>query len=210
MLSPEVQALYDEGRIDVRQMLKFAFGSGTYGFIADRSELVWQGVTYIPFGLIKVSDLESGNGTTANSNFTLTLAASPDDGVTPEKLKQIENEDYRDRPVTLYDAYFHPDTKELLQVEPVARGYLDVIDHEDDDGSGYVLIGRCEGRQLDYTRTNGRVRSTADQQRRSPGDMFYQYAGQAGRMELPWGRVKAVAAAAGATVGTILQSLRTG
>ncbi|CDZ43199.1 Hypothetical protein NGAL_HAMBI1146_59720 [Neorhizobium galegae bv. officinalis] len=190
-LLPEVQALYDEGRIKTRQMLKFLLGSGTYGFIADRSELLWQGVTYIPFGLIKVSDLDSGNGTSASSSFTLTLAESPDDGLTPAMLQQIENEDYRDRPVTLYDAHFHPDTNELLQVEAVGRGYLDVIDHEEGGEAGYVLTARCEGRQLDYSRKNGRVRSVADQQRRSPNDRFFEHAGKAGRVEVFWGRVAA-------------------
>lgn len=188
MLTPEVQALYDEGRIKSRQMLRFQFGTGVYGFIADRSELVWQGLTYVPFGLIKVSDLENGNGTAANSNFTLTLAASPDDGVTPEVLQRIEDEDYRDRPVTLYDAHFHPDTNELLQVEPVARGYLDVIDHEEDEAGGYVLSAFCEGRQLDYTRRNGRKRNVADQERRAPGDLMMQHAGLQGRQDIPWGR----------------------
>lgn len=188
MLLPAVQALYDAGRVKSRQMLRFQLGSGTYGFIADRSELVWSGVTYKPFGLIKVSDLDNGSGTSASSSFTLTLAASPDDGLTPTILQKIEDEDYRDRPVTLYDAHFHPDTGVLLQVEAVARGYLDVIDHDEDGAEGYVLTARCEGRQLDYSRRNGRSRSNADQQRRSAGDLFFEHAGKAGRIEVYWGR----------------------
>ncbi|OWK26576.1 hypothetical protein AJ87_05830 [Rhizobium yanglingense] len=54
-------------------------------------------------------------------------------------MAQIETEDYRDRPVVVYDAHFHPDTGALLQVEPVARGYLDVIEHIQDDERGYYL-----------------------------------------------------------------------
>ena len=188
MLTPEVQALYDEGRVKTRQMLRFQFGSGLYGFISDRSPLTYQGLEYVPFGLIKVSDIENGSGTSANGGFTLTLAESPDDGLTPEILLQIEDEDYRDRPVTVYDAHLHPDTGALLQIEAVARGYLDTIDHDENPESGYVLIGRCEGRQLDYSRKNGRKRSMADQQRRKPGDKFFEHAGKAGRVEVVWGR----------------------
>ncbi len=188
MMSPEVQALYNEGRINTRQMLRFQFPSGVYGFISDRSPLVWQGVNYIEFGLIKVSGLEDGNGTSASSSFTLTLAASPDDDLTPETLQKIEDEDYRDAPVTVFDAHFHPDTGALLQVEAVARGYLDTIDHDEDE-NGYVLTAQCEGRQLDYSRKNGRVRSVADQQRRAPGDRFFEHAGNAGRKEVFWGRL---------------------
>lgn len=188
MLTPEVQALYDEGRVKTRQMLRFQFGSGLYGFISDRSPLTHQGLEYVPFGLIKVSDIENGSGTSANGGFTLTLAESPDDGLTPEILMQIEDEDYRDRPVTVYDAHFHPDTGALLQVEAVARGYLDTIDHDEQPDTGKVLIARCEGRQLDYSRKNGRKRSMTDQQRRKLGDKYFEHSGKSGRVEVVWGR----------------------
>ncbi len=192
MLSTAVKNLYNEGRVSTRQMIRFQFGSGIYGFIARNEPLTFEGVEYKPFGLIEVSDLGSGTGTTADGSFTLTLAESPDDGLTPAVLVQIEDEDYRDRPVRVMDAHFHPDTGELIQVETVARGYLDVIEHSVDDDRGYTLTARCEGRQLDYSRKNGRVRSTADQQRRAPGDKFFEHAGKAGRVEVLWGRTKSV------------------
>ena len=189
-LSTPVKVLYDEGRISTRQMIRFQFGSGIYGFIARSEPLTYQSVEYKPFGLIEVSDLGGGTGTTADGSFTLTLAESPDDGLTPAVLLQIEAEDYRDRRVTVMDAHFHPDTGALVQVETVARGYLDVIEHVVDPERGYVLTAQCEGRQLDYSRKNGRVRSTADQQRRAPGDKFFELAGKAGRVEVLWGRTK--------------------
>lgn len=189
MLSTAVKNLYNEGRISTRQMIRLQFGFGLYGLIARSEPLTWQGVEYKPFGLIEVSDLGGGTGTTADGSFTLTLAESPDDGLTPEVLIRIEDEDYRDRPVRVMDAHFHPDTNELLQVETVARGYLDVIEHSIDQDRGYLITARCEGRQLDYSRKNGRVRSTADQQRRAPGDRFFEHAGRAGRVEVLWGRL---------------------
>lgn len=210
MLSSTVKALYDEGRISTRQMLRFQFGSGVYGFIARSEPMTYLGVEYKPFGLIEVSDIGGGSGTTADGNFTLTLAESPDDGLTPAVLIQIENEDYRDRPVVVMDAHFHPDTGELLQVETVARGYLDVINHEADPERGYILTAMCEGRQLDYSRRNGRVRSMADQQRRSAGDLFFQYAGQAGRVEVFWGRVKAAAAATNTAALSVFNAIKNG
>lgn len=186
-LPDDVLDLLDAGRIAVRGLLRFDFGTGTYGFIKGASDFVYSGVTYHPGGIIEVSDLSGGTGTAAR-NFTITLAASPDDGLTPEVLQTIEQEDYRDRPVTISDAYFHPDTNELLYVKALKRGYLDTIDHEDDDQSGYVLTMTCETRALDYTRTNGRKRSDADQQRRSPGDKWFLHASTRGREEVFWGR----------------------
>ncbi|MGB3814715.1 MAG: DUF2163 domain-containing protein [Shinella sp.] len=187
-LSNDVKALYDEGRIRTRQMLRFEFGTGTYGFIADREELVHGGLTYQPFGLIEVSDLGGGLGTTADGNFTIRLAESPDDGLTPAMLTQIEAEDYRDRPVRVMDAHFHPDTWALLQVETVARGYVDTIQHRFGPDGGAYIEAACEGRQLDYSRKNGRFRTMADQKRRDAGDLFFEHAATAGRVELIWGR----------------------
>jgi hypothetical protein len=189
-LSSEVKALYDAGRISTRQMIRFTFGSGTYGFIARAEPLTYSGVEYKPFGLIEVSDLGGGSGTSADGAFTLLLAESPKYGLTPDVLLLIEDEDYRDRPVRVMDAHFHPDTGALLQVETVARGYLDVIEHRVDPERGYVIEAKCEQRNLDYSRKNGRVRSVADQQRRSEGDKFFQYAGGAGRVEVFWGRLR--------------------
>lgn len=187
-LSEEVKDLYDEGRISTRQMVRVQLGSGIYGFIARREPLVYAGVTYQPFGLLEVSDIGGGTGTAADGGFTLTLAESADWGLTPEILTEIETEDYRDRTVVVYDAHFHPDTGALLQVEPVARGYLDVIEHNQDDDRGYYLTARCEGRQLDYSRRNGRKRTVADQQQRDPGDRFFEHAATAGRVDVNWGR----------------------
>jgi hypothetical protein len=190
-LSTEVKDLYDQGRISTRQMLRFQFASGIYGFISRAEPFTYSGVEYKPFGLIEVSDIGGGTGTSADGGFTLTLAESPDDGLTPDVLTQIESEDYRDRPVTVMDAHFHPDTGALLQVEVVARGYLDVVEHQVDPERGYILVARCEGRQLDYSRKNGRYRTMTDQARRAPDDKFYQHAAKRGRVDIFWGRVAA-------------------
>lgn len=185
---PQVLDLLDEGRMDVRGLVKFEFGTGTYGFTTATVPITVGGLTYQPGGIIEISDLPAEIGMTAQQ-FTITLAASPDDGLTPEVLQTIEAEDYRDRAVTLYDAYFHPDTGAFIGARALKRGYLDVIDHEDDE-SGYRLIASCETRSLDYTRTNGRVRSVEDQYRRAPGDRFFEHAAKRGRIAIWWGRVK--------------------
>lgn len=186
---PAVLDLFDAGRTNVRGMIRFDFGSGTYGFIKAMSPFLYAGVTYQPGGIIQVSDLSGGTGLSAQQ-FQITLAASPDDGLTPEVLQTIEAQDYRDRPVTIMDAHFHPDTGALLIVQPMRRGYVDVIDHEDDPETGYKLIAQCETRALDYTRMNGRKRSDTDQQRRAPGDRWFEHASRRGREEVFWGRAR--------------------
>lgn len=187
-LPSSVINLLDDGRITIVGLIRFDFGTGTYGFAKSATGLTWSGLTYQPGGMIQVSDFISGTGTSAQQ-FTIELAASPDDGLTPEVLQQIELEDYRDRPVTIYDAYLHPDTGQLLHVEPLRRGYIDQLRHEESD-DGYKLVAECETRALDYSRSNYRKRNAADQARRNPGDKFYLNAATTGRQEYWWGREK--------------------
>lgn len=185
----DVLDLLDAGRTNVRGLIRFDFGTGTYGFIKAMAPFTYSGVTYQPGGIIQVSDLSGASGLSAQQ-FTITLAASPDDGLTPEVLRTIEAEDYRDRPVTISDAHFHPDTGALVAVQVLRRGYVDVIDHEDDPNAGYALVANCETRALDYTRMNGRKRSDTDQQRRASGDRWFEFASRRGREEVFWGRAK--------------------
>lgn len=187
ILPSDVLALLNEGRTNIRGLIRFDFGTGTYGFIKSVQPLVYSGVTYKPGGLIAVSDLQNVVGLAAQQ-FTITLAASKDDTLTPAVLQTIEAEDYRDRPVVISDAHFHPDTGVLLFVETMARGYVDTIKHVNSQKSGYTIQAACETRAIDYTRTNGRKRTDQDQQRRSAGDKWFQHASTRGRELVYWGQ----------------------
>ena len=190
---PEILDLLDEGRIKIAGMIRFDFGEGSYGFIQRWSGYTYDGVDYepLPEGIISISDLSFGTGTTA-AGVSVVLAESPDEGLTPEVITQVENYSYRDRPVTIYDMYMHPDTGAVLSNPiPMIRGYINALPHSEDPERGYLLTAECETRALDYSKVNGRIRSTDDQARRCPDgatDLFYQEAGTAGRVNLKWGR----------------------
>lgn len=203
-LPSDVLALLDAGRISIRGLIRFDFGTGTYGFIKSVQPFSYNGLTYLPGGLISVSDFSSATGLTAQQ-FTVTLAASPDDDLTPDVLQTIENEDYRDRPVTIYDAYFHPDTGALLYVQAMKRGYVDTIDHVDTQSAGYSIQANCESRAIDYTRTNGRKRSDKDQRRRSANDGWFQNAATRGREKVFWGQLDT-----NLVVGAVVNMLKKG
>lgn len=188
--TPELLDLLDEGRVKLAGMIRFDLGEGSYGFIRRSAPYTWGGVTYnpLPGGIIAVSNFPQTTGTSAQG-FTIQLSESPDNGLTPDVLLNIENYDYRDRAVTIYDLHMHPDTGAILG-DPIAmmRGYINAISHETDPETGYFMTVECESRAIDYSRTNGRVRSHEDQQRRSPGDKFYEHAGTAGRVKIKWGK----------------------
>lgn len=168
----DLQDLADEGRLAVRSGVHMALGTGTYGFWNGKGTLPYGGVDYWPNSLITVADLVYGLGTAAAS-FTIELAAKQD--ITPDKLAGIEGEDYKNRPLTIYDFYFHPDTGALLHAEPMAYGFIDTVDHVTQGGER-KLIGNILSGAIDNHRDGYRSASHEDQQLVSPGDKIYEHA----------------------------------
>lgn len=171
---PQLEAMIEEGRFGVRGLIKFQFGDGTYGVWTGKGDFVWDEVTYRPNSIITIDDIALQAGTAATA-LTIELPESADFGITPDVLASIEDHDYKGRPVTIYDAFFDPDTGALVHVEPLYAGYLDYIDHARDSG-GMKLVGHVETEALDNFRDGYRSASHADQQLISEGDMFFEHA----------------------------------
>jgi hypothetical protein len=184
-LNADTLQLLDEGRASIRGLLRFDFGGGSYGFTTMAQRFTYNGLEYLPGGVIEVDAIPGSWGMNA-AGLEISLASSRHDSLTPAALATIEDEDYHQRPVTISDAYFHPDTGALLFVEPVYRGFVDTVVHE--DGPNGRLVINCESRALDNNREGYRLRSTADQQLISPGDRFFEHAEVAGKQEIFWGR----------------------
>lgn len=182
-----VLQLMDQGREIIVGLVRFEFGTGTYGFAKSPETIRHDGLDYEPGGVLSVSDLDEEAGSSAKK-FTIELTGSPQDGLTPQVLASIENEDYRDRPVYLMDAIFDPETNELLHVETVGRGYVDTAPQEPFAADGPKLELNCESRALDYSRKNGRQANTTDQQKRNPTDTFFKHAATAGLRQVNWGK----------------------
>jgi hypothetical protein len=171
-----LEQLLEEGRIAIRGMVKFQLGTGTYGFWTGNYDLPWDGIVYRPNQLISIEDRSFGVGL-EGSGFKIELPAKADFGVTPDLLLQIEQLDYKNRPVTVYEAYFDPDTRQLLHVEAIDYGYIDIIDHVNEDGQ-LKLVGKVMTGAIDNHRDGYRSASHEDQQLVSPGDMGFEHAGR--------------------------------
>ncbi|MEL4069931.1 hypothetical protein WKW50_07260 [Ochrobactrum sp. GPK 3] len=169
-----LQQLLDEGRGKIASAVKAEFGTGTYGFFAGKGSIVYNGLTYNGNTLIDIDEPQYALGTAAQP-ITMKLPAAADFGLTPDKLSQIEQEDYKNRPITFYDFYIDPDTNEFLQAEPTWYGYIDNIDHRE-EGEDFWLEGHIETGAIDNFREGYRYASHEDQQLVSPGDMLFEYA----------------------------------
>lgn len=172
----ELEDLLDEGRVIVRGLVKVMLGSGPFGMWNGVGTLNWDGVDYIQNSLLSIEEPVYTTGTQANE-FTIEMPESADFGITPDVLAGIDSEDYKNKTIIIYDAYFHPDTLELLHVEPMLYGYVDTIDHVIDDGQ-FKLRGNLESTAVDNHRDGYRAGNHEDQQLVAPGDTFFEYAGR--------------------------------
>ena len=182
-------ALLASGRAATRDMILFDFAAGFYGFWTGVGVLPYSGVDYIGAGKLIQIDGLSFEGGLSPSNVTVSLSAIPEDGLTVDVLATIEAEQYHQRPVTISRAYIHPDTRAVLSVERMYRGYLDQITHDLQAGGGATLTATLESRSRDHTRVGHRVRSDADQRLIDSSDGFFLYAAVADAKFL-WGRAK--------------------
>ncbi|MCL8385575.1 DUF2163 domain-containing protein [Xanthobacter aminoxidans] len=181
-------AKLDAGAIVTRGLLLFDFPSGLYGFWDGVGTLTYSGVDYVGAGRLISADAIGLVGDLSASSITLTLSAIPDAGLDPDVLATLEAEVYHQRPVTLSRAYIDPDTRALISVERVFRGYVDQVSHEYTIGGGSVLTCAVESRARDNTRKGWRTRSDADQKRIDASDGGMRHATIAGKQVIYWGK----------------------
>ncbi|MGQ3674247.1 DUF2163 domain-containing protein [Xanthobacter sp. TB0139] len=184
----ETLALLASGRMVTAALIQFDFGTGTYGFWSGAGRLEFAGLTYLGAGgLIGIEDV-TAVGSLESASLTLTLTAIANTALTPDTLAGIEAEHYHGRPVTLRRAYTHPETRALVAVERLWRGYVSQITHDETIGGEAVLAVTCESRGRDVTRKGYRVWSVADQLRIDAADGGLRHAAVAGRQTAFWGR----------------------
>lgn len=169
-----------------RGMILFQFPSGNYGFWDGAGPFVYNTVTYNPGAQLIEIDTGTQVLTLESNAITLKLYANPDTALTEDVLRTIETESYHQRPVTIFKALFNADTKALISVIPIWKGYVDQITQER-SAEGFALVGRCESRSIDYTRRGWATASDAQQQQISSGDKGLEYCGIAGQVEVPFG-----------------------
>lgn len=184
-------------------MVLFQFPSGNYGFWDGAGPFTHNGITYHPGGQLIEIDTGTQSLSLDSAAITLRLYANPDTSLTEDVLRTIETENYHQRPVTISKALFNADSRALISVVPVWRGYLDQVTHERGP-EGYSLVGRCESRSIDYTRRGWASASDAEQQQISAGDRGFQYTGVAGTVAVPFGAKGKRNLAQGSATGPML------
>ncbi len=172
----ELEDLLEEGRVVIRSLVRIELGDGPFGFWNGIGTLTWDGTDFLQNHLISVDEPLFTTGTAANE-FSIEMPESADFGITPDKLAEIESLDYKNKPITIYDAYFDPDTRELLHVEPMLYGFVDTVDHVFEQDQ-WKLRGNLESGAVDNHRDGYRAANHEDQQLVLAGDTIFEYAGR--------------------------------
>lgn len=185
-------AQIEQGAYPHNWLLLFDLPSGLYGFHLGHGPLEVNGQLYVGAGsLIGIEAIGAGIDLAA-SPLRVTLRAVPESALTPDVLATVDNEAYKNRPVTLSLAYFNRATGAVANVYRWWSGYVDTIQHNEQIGGEYVLTATLEPRSLDHSRRGFRMRSDADQKLLDPTDRFFEHAATTPSEELPYGRASAV------------------
>lgn len=170
------------------RMVLFDFPSGLHGFWEGVGDLPWNGVTFRGSG--SLIDIEFGDealGSEANG-FSLKLRSNPDAGITSDVLATFFSESYHLRPVTIYEVWFTPNTMAIAGNPVVmASGIISTVEMRSDD-SGAYLFGTCETDAVLHTSRGTAKACHAEQLLVSPGDMFFEFTGIVGAVQMPFGR----------------------
>jgi hypothetical protein len=171
-----------------RGMILFELPSGNYGVWDGGETITWNTFTFNPGGRLLEIERDGENIGTESNSVTIRLYAVPESELTPEVLYTIHAENYRYRPVTIWVAYYDPDTG-LRIGEPILQyqGTVQTIESKDDGGRTYIEA-RVASRNEQNTDSNGTMANAAHHALVSPGDLFFEFAGVVAQTAIYFGR----------------------
>jgi hypothetical protein len=178
-IDPDIQALYDAGRLIKSRALAFHLDSGTLGLWTGEGTLSEGGVDYLGAGedMLRGVPLNSGLGDIPDA-LQLTLSVVENGSFDPANtISGIEQEPYNGRPLLIYDVYFNPDT--MARVGGFRRRWTGVIDKVTHRAKGGLLTVEVIGEMktlFDMSMSPSAVRSDATQRARNPSDGFLRHA----------------------------------
>lgn len=183
ILPAEIQALLETGLLEIRYMLRMDLDAGATGVWSGEYTATVSGVTYSPlYGAMGLSDIPGSTGLSVDQ-LEVTVG-----GFTSAINTIINGTDWHQRPAAVFRAYLGLNGQ-IAYVEPVFAGFMDQVPVQSSDGETFTASLTIESNSRELDRTNGRMRSDADQRGVDSGDMFYSYtAAVAANPDIYWGR----------------------
>ena len=194
MVDSATQSQLDTGRISRLDIIIMDFASGLHGFNSSVGPWIWEDSPFAGAdirtegagSIISISPVNQSSEVSENS-WVVTMRMTEDNRIDPDVLSAIEDETYHLRPIYFFQAFFNPDTRELLSVEPLFRGRIDQVGHTENLDS-YQLDFRCNDRFRDIRQSNNRVRTDADQRLIDVNDRGLEHVSEVPNQEIEFGK----------------------
>lgn len=183
---PHVSAAHASGKLSIRGAIEFRLGGGVHRFVKDVEPRLWGGNTYYPGGFLKVTDHSSEIGFSASS-FTISIASNDIKDYSPQKFKEILQQDYRGREVLISDLYLSLESKEIVTSVLRLSGKIEKAVLVKNDGVSVIEV-HCADDAIDFSNVNGRLATSVDQKRRNPNDRFLEGVSNIDDIEIYFGK----------------------
>lgn len=170
--------------------IRFDFDGDLYGIHAGTFGTInFEGLDYAGAGsLLEIEQIDQSVDLSA-SPIVVRLRAQPDDeGLTPDVLATIDTQPWKNAPVTLTRVYFDPATGAVVKATQWFGGFVDTIEHDENVGGEYALVGTFEPRSLDHSRRGHRMSGDADQRLIDADDAFFEHSARTRTEKLTYGR----------------------
>lgn len=174
---------------EIKFALKAEFDTDTVLIHTGQGDLVIGGETYIGAGtLLAISDIEDSKEL-KSAGVTFSIS-----GMDTEVLGYALNENYQNRPISLYMAFVSGGTDDVDGYLTLYKGRMINIDISDDvNGSNITL--QTENRLLDLRRPSNIRYTKESQQYLYNGDTSLDQVAKVSQMNIEWGRGGGAAAA---------------
>ena len=168
-------------------LIELSFDSGPFRAWTGATDFNWAASGRIFLGLgnaLDVSNIEESQRVEANG-IEITLS-----GVATSIISYALSENYRNRRVRVWVAFFNVDTEALI-ADPVQvfAGRMDVM-HVADAGDSAQVRLTCESRLVDLRRPRERRYTDEDQKEIYPADRGLEYVAGLQDREVAWGKAE--------------------
>jgi hypothetical protein len=161
-------------------LVKAEFDSGTLYLWSGYGDLVYDSNTYTGAGkFLGISSVKESSSVRANGTI-VTLSGMPTDLVSIAL-----DEDYQERPVTIYFSAFDTNNALITPYEAF-RGFMDVMTINEDATNATISVN-CENVMVDLERPNDSNYTLEDQKREFSSDTGLQYIPGLQDKQIIWG-----------------------
>ncbi|MBL3571515.1 hypothetical protein BV509_17820 [Rhodovulum sulfidophilum] len=163
-------------------LVQCRFDSGELNMFTGHGTVAWEGATYLGAAgqMLRIGEAQETSGGEM-PGLTLTLS-----GLDPEVVALAELEEFQRRRVTLRLALFDPEGR-IEAADVLWDGLADTLDSDDGPDTATATLA-CEERAMDLGRKRPFYYLPEDQQRRFPGDRFFDLVQAIQNREDTWGR----------------------